>query len=867
MSGDKSTTTTVPREILQWSLDRPAWQRDALRRLFTAGIGSEDIAELTDLCKAAHGLAEPKPSQPLTDENIAATGASQTTAVSLTSITHHHGVNALAPEQTINFGPNLTIVFGQNATGKSGFTRILKRSCRARGTEQILGDVLSGETPTSPSATIRFKAGKVDDAYSFAPHVAASDFLSAVSVFDAQSAAVYLREKTDVAFRPFGLDIFDKLSTVCNEIRGRLEQEQKQLASLSTVASIPITPGTRARSFIDSLSAVTKEEDAKALVTLTASEEARVTELRKKLEDSKAGDPENRAKELRLKADRLQVLERHIESVAGCLSDASIARIRAATDTLRAADRVAQVIRSAAFTTDVLDGTGDKAWFDMWHAASVFSNVAYPQAVFPNTSESARCPLCQQPLDLDTRERLRHFAEYVTSQAQGDLLHAEREYREACGVICNVTIEKPDINLAIEDLNQEDALAADATRKWLADGVQIQAEIRAACQAKEQIPEVTMAASPRDKVVAAIATLRNRADNLTRNAAGLTAEEATHIKEFEARASLKSFLPIILDEIERKRRLAAYRQCVDDTSTQAITRKSTDLTKTLVTEQLRGTFKDELKQLGFTHLLVDIEPAGGTKGALYHRITFSNAPGVVVTEVLSEGESRSLSLAAFLTELSTASARSAIIFDDPVSSLDHIWRDRIAKRLVAESSVRQVIVFTHDVLFLRLLMDQADKRGTGYVLQCLRRDGQPGLTTPELPWATMPVKARIGYLRNKLQAVEKIFLTGPRDEYELQARFIYGLLREAWEQAVVEVLLNDVVEPYRPSIETQRIRDLHDITAADCKAVDDGMTECSRWIIGHTQAAADGTPVPNPGDVSTRIDELDAWVKSVRKRR
>jgi hypothetical protein len=36
--------------------------------------------------------------------------------------------------------------------------------------------------------------------------------------------------------------------------------------------------------------------------------------------------------------------------------------------------------------------------------------------------------------------------------------------------------------------------------------------------------------------------------------------------------------------------------------------------------------------------------------------------------------------------------------------------------------------------------------------------------------------------------------------YEREGREIYGLLREAWEQAVSEVLLNDVVERYRPSI-------------------------------------------------------------------
>ncbi len=42
-----------------------------------------------------------------------------------------------------------------------------------------------------------------------------------------------------------------------------------------------------------------------------------------------------------------------------------------------------------------------------------------------------------------------------------------------------------------------------------------------------------------------------------------------------------------------------------------------------------------------------------------------------VGKVLSEGEHRCVALAAFLAELSTIDAQSAIVFDDPVSSLDH----------------------------------------------------------------------------------------------------------------------------------------------------------------------------------------------------
>ncbi len=69
-------------EIFEWSKDRPGWQRDALRRLLVAGVVSPtDIQELTELCKSAHGLGEPKTAVPLQQEHLAIKGQQTSTHV------------------------------------------------------------------------------------------------------------------------------------------------------------------------------------------------------------------------------------------------------------------------------------------------------------------------------------------------------------------------------------------------------------------------------------------------------------------------------------------------------------------------------------------------------------------------------------------------------------------------------------------------------------------------------------------------------------------------------------------------------------------------------------------------------------------
>jgi hypothetical protein len=95
---------TVLEEVLEWSQDRPMWQRDALRRLVLHGeLSDEDIRGLSEICKSAHGLAEQPEVLPLTKNHVPNTGSAP---VTLISIFHHRGVNALAEGQTLKFARN-----------------------------------------------------------------------------------------------------------------------------------------------------------------------------------------------------------------------------------------------------------------------------------------------------------------------------------------------------------------------------------------------------------------------------------------------------------------------------------------------------------------------------------------------------------------------------------------------------------------------------------------------------------------------------------------------------------------------------------------------------------------------------------------
>lgn len=130
-------------EIVQWSANLPLWQSAALRRLAAGAVGQPDIEALTSMCLAeSNQRAFAQVPVPLDSGYVPAVGGDGPT-VSLLGVTETRSVNALIDNQALTFGSvGLTIVYGDSGPGKSGFARVLRQACHARGpSSRILSNV------------------------------------------------------------------------------------------------------------------------------------------------------------------------------------------------------------------------------------------------------------------------------------------------------------------------------------------------------------------------------------------------------------------------------------------------------------------------------------------------------------------------------------------------------------------------------------------------------------------------------------------------------------------------------------------------------------------------------------------------------
>lgn len=862
---------TVLQEILEWSVDRPGWQRDALRRLVLTGdLSEDDISDLADVCKSAHGLGDRRPPNPLTKEHVPDRTAGAV-PVSLVSIFHHRGANALAEDQTLKFGPNLTVVYGDNAAGKTGYIRILKSACHARGQEKILGNVTSGSAPFAPVVAIRYRVGCERDSREWAGS-GENHLISRVSVFDTQCAAVYLTEKTDVAFRPFGLDLFDKLVRACKAVRVKLEAEQRALSSTAiAIVQANVPEGTAVSRLLASITSLTKPEDVRAAAHLSPEEEARLVLLDKSLFDLQANDPEKLVRLLTVRLGRVRALARHLTEVEVALSGAAVLAVFSARTEGRRKGEEAERLREATFPDGLLPGTGSDLWSNLWEAGRRFSQEqAYSGADFPVVDGGAHCILCQQDLGHTATHRLKQFEAFVVSTTERELRQIKEHYSRLRKTFIDLKTTTEASEEAIQEIRLEQEAAANSIAAAVAVGETRRMAVVAALAADKDLPPDCPPPISASREAEALAEqIEQRIGILRASVTEETRRQMTdEAQELRARTLLGRHESTVLDEIERKKKYAAYGLCIDDTRTQAITHKSTAVTKAVVSQRLKTSFQDELRNLRFRHVEVDLREVGGAEGILYHKLVLTRAPGVEVPRVVSEGEQRCLSIAAFFAELSTADDPSGIVFDDPVSSLDYKWREGVALRLVLESKTRQVIIFTHDVVFLLLLKQFAEEQGIKQLDQHVRHLSKgAGVCTEELPWVALKVSRRIGHLKKLLQEAESLHRDGHQSAYDREASLIYGYLREAWERGLEEVLLGGVVERYRPSVQTQQVTQLADIRADDCRAVEAAMTKCSKWLPGHDQAAGARADIPEPTDLRADIEALEKWVTVIRGRR
>jgi wobble nucleotide-excising tRNase len=254
-----------------------------------------------------------------------------------------------------------------------------------------------------------------------------------------------------------------------------------------------------------------------------------------------------------------------------------------------------------------------------------------------------------------------------------------------------------------------------------------------------------------------------------------------------------------------------------------------------------------------------------SKGRVLHKLQLQGASQNGLADVLSEGENRIVSIAAFLADVTGKSNQAPFIFDDPISSLDQSYEEAVVQRLIELSQEKQVIVFTHRLSLLGTVRHFAEKKTIKPDVVSIRSaDWGTGEPAP-IPLSQSDIKSALNTLMNqRYQDAKKASENGEFEHAEILLKSICSDFRTLVERSIENDLLCGVVQRFQRPVHTLKLKDLAKLKDADCNLLDSLMTKYSGFE--HSQPTESPVELPKPDDLLADMTSLKNWREEYAKR-
>lgn len=849
----------IPASLNNWFSERPQWLQIAANWLLQQSeITDKYVSELATLCQQ-----EVEGKLPKTTCSFPATAFSPGAAGSLRlcSISDVEGVNALAPKKPLEFGKgNITIVYGNNGSGKSGYVRLLKHVCGARETGTLHRNVYTPGA-AAQKACISFEQDGVPKTHTWSGQGICDD-LNSVDIFDTSFGKVFVSSEDEVSYEPPVLSFFSLLILACEKVASALDAEanRHQSQKPNIPADKKVTPEGI---WYGAISAKTSTQDIAKHCSFGSADETEMQTLLQRLAEQA---PAEKAKQLRKQKQHIDTLVQDAQKYLEQLSGENYRRIIAAKKKSILKKTAADTAAQKVFSGKELEGIGSDVWKELWEAARNYSvSAAYKEAEYPNVFDGSRCVLCHQTLNQEAKERLISFESFVKGEMQKAATDAAKEYDTA-----SQTIEALPTSETLKTRIDAAGIPQDEVASQVTDffaQLQARKDLLPGIDSEEAIPDPLL--SPK-WIEEAKALSKSRGELAAKYDEDAKSDNREEIKKklnsLQTRRWLSEHRAAIDEEVTRLKLLNQIQEAKKSTNTKALSQKKGELAEALITNAFVQRFNEELKALGASQVKVELIKSKVFKGRVLHKLQLRGASQNGLADVLSEGENRIVSIAAFLADVTGKSNQAPLIFDDPISSLDQSYEEAVVQRLIELSLDKQVIVFTHRLSLLGLIQEYSKKVSQEPETICIRAEtwgiGEPG-DTPL--FVKKPDRALNSLINDRLSKAKKLFQEHGKDIYEPHAKSLCSDFRIILERMIESELMADVVGRYRRDITTKnRINKLALINEQDCQYFEDLMTKYSRYE--HSQPLDAPVPLPDPDELENDFNELKKWLADFKKR-
>jgi hypothetical protein len=842
-SGPGLSAQAVAAALTTWAKERRKWletlvfQATNFRRDLTDG----ELDVVYDILEVECGLkGSSSVPGPVVQPTVRVAPGFQT--LLLKELSELENINALVSGQRLIFHEKLTIFFGENGCGKSGYARVLKWIAGARGADELVPNVFV-PNPGPPKATVVYKVDGLEKTFSW-KNERGVDPLSTIQAFDGRAAAIHLDEDLAYSYSPRELDSFDYVQDALERIHKRLDADTSRIREKVAGFVNGLTPG----SMVFRVATADNTEDhaahAAKLGRLCESEIGELNTLPQDIEALRSG---SLAAELRLRRQGVRLLEA-IAIQLEKLSTFDPSQYSRALAELQESIAVERRVSSDAFAGTNIPKLLEPVWRTFIVAGEDYIRHAGLEG-YPRPEEE--CIYCRQPLHEAAIELLRKYRDLCNSTAQERIERASGRLAE---------LSRPLLDLDSAPFAEASAQLETGEDVLLLRAVKLFEELEL-CRGRVNRNEPLQIENAMSQAVNLASTLRTEVLRIQETIAELSKQEssrqeavgkkAQRLAELAERSRLGSFVGALrIYDSNLEQFSKAGLELANCTSYQrALTLTAKEVSEKLLNESFESKFRTECKSLSAPEVKLAFP---GRMGKVIRQKGVGTSHKL--STILSEGEQKVIALADFLAELSLRPESVPIVFDDPVTSLDYRRIREVARRIAVLAGETQVIVFTHNILFVAELMDATDAKE--FVYYDIRRTAQPGFVSI----GTNPRIDSFSKLRTRINsAIQDAKKLANAEEQRKQVELIYDHVRSACEVLVEQELLKKLTERYIPNLRMTVLAKIkYDRLQAAAEVVLEVFEKACRFIPGHSQ------PLETLS-VSPSLDEVEKDWKKLQK--
>lgn len=844
--------------ILTWSENKPLYLRDSLRRILNASIDNDDINELTLLVKKEHGDNTVNIQPVFYDQTHIPTNIQTNNDYpKLLGLKNPKNISALHSEADLKFSQDgLTVIYGNNGSGKSSYSRIFKKLCwsRAPNIELKTNIFRSDRTQQQVEIKIGFEGQDIDWIWNQSNE--SHSLLKSIFVFDSECSEVYINKDNPAEYKPVGIDLLESLIDVFNQIQSKLKLEISQYN-----AGKPALPDSPVNVPISSWYSQIENVDNNQLddsIQFNQSDIDRKNFLGSILDSP---NPSRDIQDLRVIKSNLQSYFQKISGIKNYFSTQALVNIRDFKQSFDDTKQAYEIASNELNDLNTFQSFGTSPWRILWSSAQDFahsSNMSDGQT-FPSNESLDKCVLCQQDLDEKAKRRMLQFEQFVLNDISSQHNELNRVYDNKKMLYSNMSVSAYDnideieryvnnFNEIFQKFEQEVRFAINSILTYLENGGGLVFPIPVMPVDIEPILEDI------SKKIYELAQVQQNRNNFWIEYHNIAAKEFIFnnkaiIIQYHKEFKYKQWLNYLIKQLNTS---IISKKIGDIMTDEAINLQHDEFIAHL------NCFNSELSNK------VKISKSRTTIGQAFMKCKFSEVSDDMGT-ILSEGEQRIVSLSNFLAECTIDNKLNSIIFDDPVTSLDTDYRELIAVKLVNLAQSRQIIVLTHDLSFMRLLMDihKNETSNDCEIIGIDKYDGITGIVTDEIPYLAKNIQERINSIQRILREHDSLSITNAH-EREVKLDSARKRFRMLLERSVEEVLSNRTYERFSKNINLKR-GNLSSYVVTEESDINLILHLFGKYSITEHDGGISTIPrLPSKTDMEDDIREFSAWKDSFK---